>query len=279
MLAEITALWQTDEVRRRKPTVLDEIKMGLDHYPDSLMTPLHALYEDMAAAFREIYGMRSSPATCRRWSVSVPGSAATGTATPTSLPTPPARRCRRRGRRSSAITSTSLEELRRLLTPSVCRVPVTPQLAEAVERLSRDPGRRSTRRARRYPECEQYRRLAGFMLHRLRRALMRAGAPRCLSRLPPLLRADLRLIRESLAAEGGERLARALIDPLLRRVRTFGFHLHSLDIRQHARVHARAVAELAAGGTTCAGPVYPAAGAARRRKPPSCSTPCGPLPD
>ena len=60
--------------------------------------------------------------------------------------------------------------------------------------------------------------------------------------------------RESLAAERGERLARALIDPLLRRVATFGFHLHSLDIRQHARVHARAVAELAAGGTTCAGP-------------------------
>ena len=36
MLAEISSLWQTDEVRRRKPTVLDEIKMGLDHYPDSL---------------------------------------------------------------------------------------------------------------------------------------------------------------------------------------------------------------------------------------------------
>ena len=61
MLAEITALWQTDEVRRRKPTVLDEIKMGLDHYPDSLMTPLPALYEDMAAAFREVYGLDLPP--------------------------------------------------------------------------------------------------------------------------------------------------------------------------------------------------------------------------
>jgi len=33
--AEITALWQTDEVRRRRPTVRDEIKMGLDYYPAS----------------------------------------------------------------------------------------------------------------------------------------------------------------------------------------------------------------------------------------------------
>jgi phosphoenolpyruvate carboxylase len=42
-------------------------------------------------------------------------------------------------------------------------------------------------------------------------------------------------------------LARYYLDPLLRIVETFGFHLHALDIRQHARVHARAVAELAAG--------------------------------
>jgi phosphoenolpyruvate carboxylase len=34
----------------------------------------------------------------------------------------------------------------------------------------------------------------------------------------------------------------------LRKVRTFGFHLHALDIRQHAQVHARAAAELAANG-------------------------------
>jgi len=35
---------------------------------------------------------------------------------------------------------------------------------------------------------------------------------------------------------------------LLRKLRTFGFHLHTLDIRQHAQVHARALAELKAAG-------------------------------
>ncbi len=34
------------------------------------------------------------------------------------------------------------------------------------------------------------------------------------------------------------------MDPLLRQVRTFGFHLSTLDIRQHARVHAQALAEI-----------------------------------
>ena len=54
------------------------------------------------------------------------------------------------------------------------------------------------------------------------------------------------LIRESLAANRGVRLAELIIDPLLRKVRTFGFHLSTLDIRQHARVHAQALAEIEA---------------------------------
>ena len=41
----------------------------------------------------------------------------------------------------------------------------------------------------------------------------------------------------------GLRIARTLIDPLLLQVRTFGLHLHTLDMRQHARVHAQALKE------------------------------------
>jgi phosphoenolpyruvate carboxylase len=49
----------------------------------------------------------------------------------------------------------------------------------------------------------------------------------------------------------GKRLARMLIDPLLLEVRTYGLHLQTLDIRQHARVHSAAIAELtnASGGS------------------------------
>ncbi|HVG20042.1 MAG TPA: phosphoenolpyruvate carboxylase, partial [Blastocatellia bacterium] len=54
--ADITALWQTDEVRRSKPTVRDEIKMGLDYYPGSLIPTLPGLYEEIAEAFRFAYG-------------------------------------------------------------------------------------------------------------------------------------------------------------------------------------------------------------------------------
>ena len=44
----------------------------------------------------------------------------------------------------------------------------------------------------------------------------------------------------------GQRLAEAFVDPLLRQLRTFGFHLQVLDIRQHARVHAEVLQEIRA---------------------------------
>src|SRR5436189_3955904 len=45
ILTEIVSLWQTDEVRRRRPTVKDEIRMGLDYYPTVLFDTLPLLYE------------------------------------------------------------------------------------------------------------------------------------------------------------------------------------------------------------------------------------------
>ncbi len=50
LLAEITALWQTDDVRIARPTVQDEIRMGLDYYEASLFSTIPVLYAEIAAA-------------------------------------------------------------------------------------------------------------------------------------------------------------------------------------------------------------------------------------
>lgn len=253
ILSEVTALWQTDEVRRRKPTVLDEIKMGLDHYPDSLITPIHDLYVDMSAALRDTYGIHIPPGelpTLVRFGSWIGGDR-DGNPHVTADST---REALQNARETIlGIYIRALGDMRRLLTPSVSRKPVTPGLANAVtdyqETLTLNGVENTS-----IPECEQYRRMAGYMLHRLRRTLLEPDHPDAYA-TAVMFEHDLRLIRESLAAEDGERLASSLIDPLLRQVTTFGFHLHSLDIRQHARIHARAVSELAAGGcSTCAGP-------------------------
>ncbi len=55
---------------------------------------------------------------------------------------------------------------------------------------------------------------------------------------------DLYLIRDSLCANQGERLARSGLARLIRAAEVFGFHLATLDIRQHAERHRSAMAEI-----------------------------------
>jgi phosphoenolpyruvate carboxylase len=59
--------------------------------------------------------------------------------------------------------------------------------------------------------------------------------------------ADLRLVQSSLAAAGAVRQAYGQLQHLIWQAETFGFHLAGLEVRQHSRVHAEALAELRAG--------------------------------
>jgi phosphoenolpyruvate carboxylase len=61
---------------------------------------------------------------------------------------------------------------------------------------------------------------------------------------------DLRIMRNSLQTNEGQRLAHLFVDPILRTLNTFGFHMYTLDLRQHVRVHAAAVAALKSHGGT-----------------------------
>lgn len=242
ILAEITALWQTDEVRRRKPTVHDEIRMGLDHYPGSLIRPLPEFYADMAEALRDVYGTNFEPAdlpTVIRFG-SWTGGDRDGNPGVTADVTVEAVEMARRTILSHYLRL--CRELQELLTPSRFQSPVSPELARRVADYEQefreglhDP----------VPEGEIYRRLIRIVIRRLILSAEHSlgGYPDAAS-----FRADLLLLRDSLVRGKGERLARRYVDPLLKTIDTFGFHLHAIDIRQHADVHAAALRELTRGG-------------------------------
>lgn len=62
---------------------------------------------------------------------------------------------------------------------------------------------------------------------------------------PEAFKTDLRTIARALAESGGETLASSgALGRLIRSVRTFGFHLATLDMRQNSAVHERTVGEL-----------------------------------
>ena len=91
---------------------------------------------------------------------------------------------------------------------------------------------------------EPWRQAAGLMIAALPPV---EGAPpaACYSR-PGQLIADLERLRAALVEVGAGRLAQHDVDPLIRAVATFGFHLAALDIRQNSAFHDRALAQLLA---------------------------------
>ncbi len=245
ILAEITALWQSDEVRRRKPTVGDEISMGLDHYSVSLIPAIAPLYNEIIEAFRDVYQVDLSPAelpTMMRF-----GSWIGGDRDGNPFVTPSSTRDALEKARTLIISHylDTIEQLRRLLTPSTYRIGPAPQLEETLRRYAvQFP--EAAREADELPECELYRRFLTHIRFRLRHTLKECNAPQGYAGASQFSQ-DIELLGSNLAAQGGKHLVRQLVDPLLRNIATFGFHLHAIDIRQHAKVHDRAVADLAAG--------------------------------
>jgi phosphoenolpyruvate carboxylase len=243
--AEITALWQTDEVRRRQPTVRDEIKMGLDYYPGCLIATLPGLYEEMADAFRRAYGCEITGRELPR--VVLFGSWIGGDRDGNPYVTPDCTRDALEMARATILDHyvSATEALRQRLSLSVRQVAVSPVLLSRLNQYTATFPSVDAERGERSAE-ELYRHYLTFILHRLRSTRDSPNQAAAFSDSKDFA-ADLGLIRESLAANGGERLACLLLDPLLRQVETFGFHLHTLDIRQHARIHACAVRELSSG--------------------------------
>ena len=103
----------------------------------------------------------------------------------------------------------------------------------------------------RYPE-EPYRRRLGAIAERLRRTrayLSEEGGP-ILGRYtgPEQLLVELVEMQRCLVADGLARVAYGEVQDFRWQVETFGFHLASLELRQHAEVHEAALAALAGAG-------------------------------
>ena len=56
LIREITALWQTDELRRKKPTPVDEARSGLHIVEQSLWTALPTFCRQLSAALKKHTG-------------------------------------------------------------------------------------------------------------------------------------------------------------------------------------------------------------------------------
>jgi phosphoenolpyruvate carboxylase len=253
--AEITALWQTDDVRSARPTVRDEIRMALDYYDTSLFDTLPVLYSEVASALAAEYNLEPSIAELPQ--LVTFGSWIGGDRDGNPFVTPATTREALTLARTLLFNHyrARLQNVFDQLASSTQQVPISPELRALLDTYM-EPLRAAGQTAleTRFP-YENVRLLVACIMMRL------GGVPQISVPLPvePLLKpytraadlvSDLSVLRNSLIANRGRRLARMLIDPLLLEVRTYGLHLQTLDIRQHARVHSAAIAELAQTSAT-----------------------------
>jgi phosphoenolpyruvate carboxylase len=240
--AEIAALWQTDEVRQTKPTVNDEIRMGLRYFRLSLFETLPRIYSEVADALREAYG--AVPASAELPNLISFGSWIGGDRDGNPLVKPECIKDALDQARNVILN----EYIRGVEFLSDCLSSSSRQTAASTEMLSR-----LAQYERSMPTVsnvwgpantvEFNRRFLSYVIHRLQRSRQGPGAQHVYNDAAEF-ESDLALLRASLIANRGQRLAETFVDPLLRQLRTFGFHLQVLDIRQHASVHAEVLKEI-----------------------------------
>ena len=231
----IAEVWATDEIRRRRPTPVDEAKT-------SLVTVEHSLWEALPKVMRELdYALR------RRTGRGLPLAAApirVGSwmggdrdGNPNTTPQVTQRVCLLNKLKAARMFRDDIDQLRRDLSMRRCGAALRKKVGEKAR--------------------EPYRALLEKVIKRLdatvKHYAQRFAKAELISRRPPgapgrgiysrraQLRAPLMLCYESLLECGEQMIAEGQLTDILRRLDAFGLTLMRLDIRQEASRHSAAI--------------------------------------
>jgi phosphoenolpyruvate carboxylase len=233
--AEVTSLWQTSQVRERRPEPQDEAR-NVQWYLESILFDVvgtvYAEFEDILADeypevdVPKLFEFRSWAGSDRDGNPFVTPEVTTDTL-----------------ERQRAVVlekySTALKRLSGVLSQDGSRIDVGPEFERSL-RADRDRlPVVAEETEERYPG-EPYRQKLKLMRERIRR--IEDVRPNGYGDHEELLE-DLSVIDESLRRNGADVVADEYVEPLIRQVDTFGFTLASLDLRDHQENHTEAVHE------------------------------------
>jgi phosphoenolpyruvate carboxylase len=243
------ALYTTEESRATKPSPRDELEAGMDVFRLTLLDATPALYRELEDVLARSYpdqdwlglGTDSFPVqSFLHW-----GSWIGGDRDGNPFVTAPVTRTVLERHRQLILDRylSDVDALGRTLSLSSRRVPKQEGLEELLGALEKDRERfpEVAARVTRFTVHEPWREKLWYMAARLRATKVRSEE----AYVDALgYQRDLLLIERTLVATGNSKLALGALRDCRRRADTFGFHLASLDLRQHSGVHERAVTEL-----------------------------------
>ncbi|WP_379130979.1 phosphoenolpyruvate carboxylase [Paenibacillus sp. sgz500958] len=243
LLNEVITLWQTDELRDRKPTVLDEVRNGMYYFHETIFHVLPDVYQELERCLSKYYpGQNWHVPTYLRFGSWIGGDR-DGNPSVTASVTMETLRMQRKMviREYQRI----MRDLMRYLSFSTSIIEITPELADSISadrdiiNLTRVDSWRN--------DNEPYRIKLSYMISKIQNVLddEKKGTPERYSSPEEFIH-DLDVIDRSLRFHYADYVADTYIKKLIRQVELFGFHTATLDIRQHSKEHENAMAEILA---------------------------------
>ncbi|UCE06542.1 MAG: phosphoenolpyruvate carboxylase [bacterium] len=237
---QILLLLASDDIRSERPTVKDEVLNGLYFCTTSIWETVPHLYQDLREAIHLYYDVQPNnlPALLRyrTW--------IGGDRDGNPFVTPDVTRESLKTYRA-AVLQLYLDELAKLkneLSISSRRAKIPEQLEGSLEqdaKLMTLDGKLY----RRY-QFEPYRLKISYIIEKINR-LLSQDADTSFSYTCEDFLAELQMIKKSLDINNLNEIAtQGLLSDLILRAQVFGFHLVTLDIRQHSKVHEQAIEEL-----------------------------------
>ena len=245
-LAEaIDLIWQTDELRINRPTPTDEARAAIYYLEELLRGVSGDLFDELDAQFARVgieLPAHARPLNFGSWV----GGDRDGNPLVTAEVTTAVLELQHD--RALAELLRAVDELSAELSSSEQVHGVSQELADSLRRdAAALPA--TDQEARRRNTGESYRLKLAFMRRRLENTRRRIAeharhVPRHDYLTADELVAELELLQRSLRAHRGSVIADGAVRRLLRRAAAFGFHLATLDIREHAEKHHAALAAL-----------------------------------
>jgi phosphoenolpyruvate carboxylase len=232
---EVTILWQTDELRHNKPSVLDEVRNGLYYFDQTLFEVLPEIHREVEICLEKNFDTK-------KWDV--PNFLKFGSwiggdrdGNPNVTPEITWETLHKQRKLVLKKYKNVLVDLMKRYSHSTSRVEVSDELAQSLD-VEEDKFLTDDKK---WPvEGEVYRRKFAIIIERLKQVgksdLGYLSAEELLE--------DLYVVKRSLNNHHPAAHELNTIQKLIRQVQLFGFHLATLDIRNHSGEHEAAITEI-----------------------------------
>ena len=238
LLATIQELWGSDDLRAITITVADEVRGGLIHFASTLADTVPRIYRDLEQALAACYPDERFNVPPVLSFGSWIGGDRDGNPFVTPATTLEALALMRE--QCLRLIEQRVEMLAGRLSLSERITGGAPNLRPILDAGAADFPELARQLAAINPE-EPYRRALTFIRERVRATHAREAHGYA---EPGELLVDLKLVETTLASGSGALTAAGDLRDTIRQVEVFGFHYARLDIREHARVHRRALGEI-----------------------------------